>query len=184
MSAGPPRLPVGGCALHPTSRLRPNSPPLFPPFRARAPPGSVAAGTGALERDWSGQWVFDAFWEVLYFAVLAAIGYLWRPTENSLRYAYMQELATTEADARDEEDEAYLGDVAREEADVQAALDADMQGDAAEGKGGAHGGASDTDSDGSHRHAAHHHHHRVAGSDAERAGLATNLSSDSEDGDI
>lgn len=143
-------------------------------------PRSVAAGTGALERDWSGQWVFDAYWEVLYFVVLAAIGYLWRPTENSLRYAYMQELATTEADARDEEDEGYLGDVAREEADVQAALDAEMEGET-EGKAGPH---SDAESDGHRRHPRHVSHHHVAGSDAERAGLATNLSSDSEDGDI
>lgn len=79
--------------------------------------------SGALDRDWEGQWVFDAFWETLYLLILLAIMILWRPSENSLRYSYMQQLPTSEAGAqetfREDDDEGYLGNVEREEEDVE-----------------------------------------------------------------
>lgn len=80
-----------------------------------------SALTGALDRNWQGQWVFDAFWESMYFLIMAAIAVLWRPTENSLRYAYMSQLAAdeTEAEAHEEGGEAYMGDVEREEQDIE-----------------------------------------------------------------
>mmetsp|Transcript_25349 Transcript_25349/g.81712 ORF Transcript_25349/g.81712 Transcript_25349/m.81712 type:complete len:302 (-) Transcript_25349:55-960(-) len=87
---------------------------------------TYSAASGSLDRDWEGQWVFDAFWETLYLVILVAIMILWRPSENSLRYAYMQQLPTSEAGAqetfRDDDDEGYLGNVEREEEDVEVAL--------------------------------------------------------------
>lgn len=39
---------------------------------------------------WSSWWMFQAFWHFLYFAILVAIAYLWRPTTNNTRYAYVE----------------------------------------------------------------------------------------------
>ena len=46
----------------------------------------------SLDERWDKLWVFDAFWHVLYLAVLLAICYLWSPSQNNLQYAYMDEL--------------------------------------------------------------------------------------------
>merc|ERR1711974_501148 len=35
-------------------------------------------------------WIFQAFWHFLYFSILLAIAYLWRPTTNNTRYAYKE----------------------------------------------------------------------------------------------
>jgi hypothetical protein len=52
----------------------------------------------AFTTQWEYAWVFDAYWYVLSFVVLAAIMALWRPTENSMRYAYTEQLSTNEDD--------------------------------------------------------------------------------------
>merc|ERR1712137_674312 len=39
---------------------------------------------------WSTWWIFQAFWHLLYFFILLAIAYLWRPTTNNTRYAYKE----------------------------------------------------------------------------------------------
>merc|ERR1712137_1466878 len=39
---------------------------------------------------WSTWWIFQAFWHLLYFSILLAIAYLWRPTTNNTRYAYKE----------------------------------------------------------------------------------------------
>jgi len=52
----------------------------------------------AFTTQWEYAWVFDAYWYVLSFVVLSAIMALWRPTENSMRYAYTEQLSTNEDD--------------------------------------------------------------------------------------
>ena len=61
--------------------------------------------SGTLDARWDKLWVFDAFWHVLYLAVLLAICYLWSPSKNNLQYAYMDELQQQEAEDEDEEAE-------------------------------------------------------------------------------
>ena len=39
---------------------------------------------------WSTWWIFQAFWHLLYFSILLAIAFLWRPTTNNTRYAYKE----------------------------------------------------------------------------------------------
>ena len=39
---------------------------------------------------WSSWWTFQAFWQVLYFVLLTALAAIWRPTENNMRYAYVE----------------------------------------------------------------------------------------------
>eukprot|EP00908_Phaeocystis_cordata_P015802 Transcript_26992.p1 GENE.Transcript_26992~~Transcript_26992.p1 ORF type:complete len:504 (-),score=210.75 Transcript_26992:59-1474(-) len=56
----------------------------------------------SLDERWDKLWVFDAFWHVLYLAVLLAICYLWSPSKNNLQYAYMDELGQ---EAEDDEEE-------------------------------------------------------------------------------
>jgi len=38
---------------------------------------------------WRTWWMFQAFWHLLYFTILVAIAFLWRPTKNNTRYAYV-----------------------------------------------------------------------------------------------
>jgi len=40
--------------------------------------------------DWRHTWIYDAFREVLYFIVLAAVSFLWRPRSNNMRYGYSE----------------------------------------------------------------------------------------------
>ena len=60
----------------------------------------------ALDARWRILWTFDAFWHLLYAAVLLTICCLWAPTKSNLQYAYMDELATEveEAEVGEEED--------------------------------------------------------------------------------
>jgi len=50
--------------------------------------------------DWKGIWIDDAYWHVLFSAVLLVIMILWRPTNNNQRYAF-----TPLLDASDDEEE-------------------------------------------------------------------------------
>eukprot|EP00051_Salpingoeca_urceolata_P005785 m.77283 g.77283 ORF g.77283 m.77283 type:complete len:623 (-) comp14540_c0_seq4:239-2107(-) len=50
--------------------------------------------------DWENAWWQDSFWHLLFFVILLAIMYLWRPTTNNSRYAY----APLETDLDDDED--------------------------------------------------------------------------------
>jgi hypothetical protein len=50
--------------------------------------------------DWKGLWIDDAYWHVLFSAVLLVIMILWRPTNNNQRYAF-----TPLLDASDDEEE-------------------------------------------------------------------------------
>jgi hypothetical protein len=54
--------------------------------------------SNAFTTHWQYAWVFDSYWYVLSFVVLAAIMALWRPSENSMRYAYMEELCANDDD--------------------------------------------------------------------------------------
>jgi len=40
--------------------------------------------------DWQKTWIFDAFREILYFVVISAISFLWRPRSNNMRYGYTE----------------------------------------------------------------------------------------------
>ena len=57
-----------------------------------------------LDSRWASLWVFDAFWHLLYFAILLAICYLWSPNKNNLQYAYMDELGQCEEEEEEEDD--------------------------------------------------------------------------------
>jgi len=39
---------------------------------------------------WQTDWIWAAFWHILYFAILLAIAIIWRPTDNNTRYAYTE----------------------------------------------------------------------------------------------
>lgn len=55
-------------------------------------------------RNWRWRWILlDASLSLIYLAVFVAIAWLWRPTENNVRFAMSQELAQDEDDAEDYE---------------------------------------------------------------------------------
>ncbi len=54
-------------------------------------------------RNWEVEWVTDGYWHLLFFFILLAIMFLWRPTLNNKRYAY----AALEVDL-DEEPESVI----------------------------------------------------------------------------
>ena len=66
---------------------------------------------------WSLLWTFDAFWHILYFAVLCTICMLWSPSKNNLQYAYMDELVQDPG----EEGETEEGDTASADGDKRGA---------------------------------------------------------------
>jgi len=39
---------------------------------------------------WQTNWLWTAFWQILYLIILVAIVFLWRPTSNNTRYAYSE----------------------------------------------------------------------------------------------
>ncbi|KAL5857162.1 hypothetical protein ACOSQ3_004620 [Xanthoceras sorbifolium] len=47
--------------------------------------------TDPFNERWQGAWIITAFWDVLAFALLCVICYLWGPSQNSQRYAYSEE---------------------------------------------------------------------------------------------
>lgn len=55
-------------------------------------------------RNWRWRWILlDASLSLIYLAAFVAIAWLWRPTENNVRFAMSQELAQDEEDAEDYE---------------------------------------------------------------------------------
>lgn len=57
---------------------------------------------------WKWRWVLlDASLATIYLVVFALIAWLWRPTENNIRFSTSQELAQDEEDAQDYEIETY-----------------------------------------------------------------------------
>lgn len=62
-------------------------------------------------RNWRWRWILlDASLALIYLAVFVAIAWLWRPTENNVRFAMSQELAQDEEDAEDYELAAQEGE--------------------------------------------------------------------------
>jgi len=45
---------------------------------------------------WRTQWMWEAFWHLLYFIILTAIAFLWRPRQNNTRYGYAEFYDATE----------------------------------------------------------------------------------------
>ncbi|KAG5229265.1 transmembrane protein [Salix suchowensis] len=48
--------------------------------------------TDPFNERWQSAWIITAFWDVLAFALLCVICYLWAPSQSSQRYAYSEEL--------------------------------------------------------------------------------------------
>ncbi|CAA6659400.1 unnamed protein product [Spirodela intermedia] len=79
--------------------------------------------TDVFSERWQSAWIITAFWDILAFAVLCVICYLWAPSQSSRRYAYSDELGE---DADDEEaqsltqslPEAEIGMVKQEKREV------------------------------------------------------------------
>ena len=46
--------------------------------------------SGRLEEEWQNRWVYEGFWDCIYFGVLLTVMVLWRPSRNAQRYSYQQ----------------------------------------------------------------------------------------------
>lgn len=46
--------------------------------------------TSSEDAMWRTWWMFQAFWHLLYFMILVAIAFIWRPVTNNTRYAYRE----------------------------------------------------------------------------------------------
>lgn len=57
----------------------------------------------SLDERWASLWVFDAFWHVLYLAILVSIACIWSPSQNSLQLAYSDELLQEDEPEPEEE---------------------------------------------------------------------------------
>lgn len=44
------------------------------------------------DKRWDTLWAFEGMWHVIYFVVLVAIAFLWRPSANATAYAYSEQL--------------------------------------------------------------------------------------------
>lgn len=55
---------------------------------------------------WKDMWLDDAYWHILFSALLLVIMILWRPTKNNVRYAFVPLMETIE----DEEEEQLVND--------------------------------------------------------------------------
>ncbi|KAK1280609.1 hypothetical protein QJS04_geneDACA020666 [Acorus gramineus] len=56
--------------------------------------------TDPFSERWQSAWIITAFWDILAFAILCVICFLWAPSQSSQRYAYSEEVGE---DADDEE---------------------------------------------------------------------------------
>ncbi|KAA8536522.1 hypothetical protein F0562_029000 [Nyssa sinensis] len=54
--------------------------------------------TDPFNERWQGAWIITAFWDILAFALLCVICYLWAPSQSSQRYAYSEELGEEHED--------------------------------------------------------------------------------------
>lgn len=75
--------------------------------------------SGRINEDWESRWIFDGFFDGLYLLVLVSIMILWRPTNNSMQFAY-QRVAN-----RDLDDEEYGNGLADEDPEVSSARKGD-----------------------------------------------------------
>ncbi|XP_020411602.1 transmembrane protein 87B isoform X2 [Prunus persica] len=48
--------------------------------------------TDPFNEKWQSAWIITAFWDILAFALLCVICYLWAPSQSSQRYAYSEEV--------------------------------------------------------------------------------------------
>ncbi len=56
-------------------------------------------------QSWKGLWLDEAFWHMLFSAILLVIIILWRPTRNNRRYAFSPILDRGEDDDDEEDDD-------------------------------------------------------------------------------
>lgn len=61
--------------------------------------------------DWKDLWQDEAFWHVLFSALLLVIMILWRPTNNNQRYAFTPLLDNPEDEDDDDEEDQFVSDV-------------------------------------------------------------------------
>lgn len=62
--------------------------------------------TDPFNEKWHSAWIITAFWDILAFALLCVICYLWAPSQNSQRYAYSENLGE---ESDDEESQSLTG---------------------------------------------------------------------------
>ncbi|PRQ20091.1 putative Lung seven transmembrane receptor [Rosa chinensis] len=62
--------------------------------------------TDPFNEKWHSAWIITAFWDILAFALLGVICYLWAPSQNSQRYAYSEKLGE---ESDDEESQTLTG---------------------------------------------------------------------------
>jgi len=48
--------------------------------------------------DWQKTWILDSFWDGLFFFMLTAVSFLWRPRFNNTRYGYAEFFTEDEGD--------------------------------------------------------------------------------------
>jgi len=53
---------------------------------------SAFSMTSMMDKMWTIWWIWDGYWELGYFFIIAIVGWLWRPTEHNDRYAYSIQL--------------------------------------------------------------------------------------------
>ncbi|XP_047318403.1 transmembrane protein 87B-like [Impatiens glandulifera] len=58
--------------------------------------------TDPFNERWESAWIITAFWDVLAFALLCVICYLWSPSQNSQRYAYSSEIGEEDLEGGEE----------------------------------------------------------------------------------
>ncbi|XP_050378810.1 uncharacterized protein LOC126796089 [Argentina anserina] len=62
--------------------------------------------TDPFNEKWHSAWIITAFWDILSFALLCVICYLWTPSQNSQRYAYSEKVGE---ESDDEECQSLTG---------------------------------------------------------------------------
>eukprot|EP01125_Pyxidicula_operculata_P002924 TRINITY_DN1286_c0_g1_i2.p2 TRINITY_DN1286_c0_g1~~TRINITY_DN1286_c0_g1_i2.p2 ORF type:complete len:137 (-),score=16.51 TRINITY_DN1286_c0_g1_i2:15-425(-) len=50
----------------------------------------IIDGLDTADENFRAWWLFDSYWEFAYFACIAFVCWLWRPTEKNTRYAYSE----------------------------------------------------------------------------------------------
>lgn len=92
--------------------------------------------TDPFNERWQSAWIITAFWDILAFAMLSVICYLWAPSQSSQRYAYSEEMGE---DFDEEEAESFTkatsgGDVSLVKQEIKEKNVDEDDDDAEEGK--------------------------------------------------
>ena len=61
--------------------------------------------SGRIQAEWERRWIYEGFWDVIYFGILITMMVLWRPAKHAHRYAYQQVDTFDDFDYDDDDDE-------------------------------------------------------------------------------